>query len=113
MQLDPIQIGLATTVATVGVWFLTFVWMGVLKKPKPSENVLKGGVFVTSTVLAYAWMPVQLPVIGDGLFEFVSALLVSATAIFKLAQLAYDFIWQRIVEGLASFQPLAFLSTRR
>lgn len=113
MQLDPKQLLIATAAASILFWLITWLWMGVLKKPKPKDKWLRGGVFGVSVVLAYVSTPIELPVLGDDIFAFVFALLVSANAVFGLAKLFYDVIWQRIVEGLASFQPLAFLSTRR
>ena len=113
MTLFPEQIALIATIAMLIVWAITFLWMGILKKPKPSEPVLKVIVFGGSVILAYVWTPLTLPDPSVDLWAFVTALMVVSTAIFKLAQLIYDIIWQRLMEGLSDSLKLPILSTMR
>ncbi len=114
MQLQPEQILIAAALGTGIVWFITVIVMGVLKQQKPSEDVLKTIAFIASTGLAYWWIPIDLPAISDGIFLFVTALLVSATAIFKLAQEIYDHLWQPFTNFVAkNVRFLSFLSVKR
>jgi hypothetical protein len=104
------QLATLATVATVVVWFLTVVYVGILKLPKPSANVLKTVVFAGSTVLAYFWSAVVLPAFpafgGDlfvfafGLLDWAVQLLTVAVLVFKTAQLIYDFLWSRLLTWL-------------
>lgn len=112
MTLIPEQIALIATIAMIIVWAITFLWMGILKKPKPSEPVLKVIVFGGSVILAYVWTPFTLPDPNVDIWAFVTALLVLSTAIFKLAQIIYDVIWQRLMDGLAGALKLPILSTK-
>ena len=114
MELQPEQILIASGIGMAIIWILTVGWMGLLRRPKPSEGVMKTIAFVASTVLAYLWSPITLPDPAVGLYEFVSALLVSALVVFKLSQAVYDHVWRRITDGIAkrvSF--LSFLSVKR
>jgi hypothetical protein len=114
MQLQPEQILIAAALGTAIVWVLTVVVMGLFKQPKPSEDVLKTLAFIASTGLAYWWMPIELPAIGDGIFPFITALLVSATAIFKFAQEIYDHVWQPFTNFVAKkVKFLSFVSVKR
>lgn len=114
MELAPDQILIVTGIATLSFWAVTVLWMQLLKQPKPSKDVLQGGVFAISTALAYFWTPFQLPPIGDGIYEFVTALMATAVLVFKLSQLVYDIVWQRFVGFVASRVPaLSFLGTKR
>lgn len=113
MTLLPEQIALIATITMVAAWLITFLWVGILKKPKPSEPVLKVIVFGGSVVLAYVWTPFTLPDPNVDLWAFVTALMVLSTAIFKLAQFIYDIIWQRLMEALSGVLKLPILSTAR
>ena len=97
------QLGFLGAVATAAVWFLTIVWVGIFKQPKPKTMVLKAIVFVGSVVLAFVWTPLTLPTFpifgGDpaiyamAILEWAGFLLAAALAIMKLAQLVFDFLW--------------------
>ena len=114
MQLSPDQLILLAGVGTVAVWLLTVLFTVIFKAAKPNETVLKGVVFVGSTAIAYFWTPITLPPIDAGIFPFVTALLVAATAVFKLSQLIYDVIWKPIVGWLANrVTALTFLMPKR
>ncbi len=112
MQLSPDQLILLAGAGTVGVWLLTVLYTKLFKTAKPNKTVLKVVVFVGSTAIAYFWTPITLPPIDAGIFPFVTALLVAATAVFKLSQLIYDVIWKPIVGWLAN-RGLTFLMPKR
>ena len=114
MILQPDQLILLAGVGTVVVWVLTVLYTMFFKTAKPNETVLKVVVFVGSTAIAYFWTPITLPPIDVGIFPFVTALLVAATAVFKLSQLIYDVIWKPVVGWLAKRgTALAFLMPKR
>ncbi len=114
MQLQPEQILIAAGLGTALVWFLTVVYMGVLKQEKPPENVMKLIAFGGSTLLAFLWTPIELPDPSAGIYPFVTALLVSAITIFKLSQLVYDKVWQPFTNLVAKrVRFLSFLSVKR
>ncbi len=114
MDLSADQIAFLATVGTVAVWFLSVVYTGLFKLPKPPENVMKGIVFVGSVILAYFWAGVQLPVFDGDIFEFIGVLFAASSGIFALAKLIYDILWKRIVEWLAKQSAaLAFLAPQR
>ncbi len=114
MELAPEQLLIASGVAMGIIWVATIIWMKLLKKPKPSREVMKVIAFVAATALAYLWTPIKLPDPNEDLFVFVTALLVSALSVFKVAQLIYDQIWRRITDRLGSSVGfLAFLSVKR
>ncbi len=114
MQLQPEQILIAAGLGTALVWIINVVLIGLLKQEKPSEDVLKVVVFGASTALAFLWTPIELPDPSAGLYPFVTALLVSATAIFKLSQLVYDKAWQPFTNFVAKkVRILSFLSVKR
>lgn len=102
MTLQPEQLVLLAGIGTVAVWVLTILYTALFKTAKPNKTVLKVVVFVGSTAIAYFWTPITLPPIDAGIFPFVTALLVAATAVFKLSQLIYDVIWKPIVGWLAN-----------
>ncbi|MCK4960333.1 MAG: hypothetical protein KAT00_13055 [Planctomycetes bacterium] len=109
MELDPGKITLLTSIGVAVIWFLTVIYTGVFKRPKPPENVLKGIVFVGSVTLAYFWGDAMIPAlvlppIADGLFtyaytllEWVTALLAVSVLIFKFAQQIFDRLWQPLM----------------
>jgi predicted permease len=114
MELQPEQILIASALGTGLVWLGSVVWMKLLKRPKPSENVMKGVVFVASTGLAFYWSPISLPDISAGIYPFVSALLVSALAVFKVSQAIYDYAWKPVTDWLgSSVSFLSFMSVKR
>lgn len=114
MELTAQMIALLMAVGTVGVWFLTVVYTGLFKLPKPSVNVMKIIVFVVSLGLAFFWAGVQLPVFDGDVSVFIGALLAIATLVFKGSQLIYDILWKPIMEWLAvQTTALAFLSPSR
>ena len=104
------QLALLGTIATAAVWVLTVGWVGILKRPKPTTNVLKAIVFVGSVVLAFVWTPLTLPTFpifgGDpaiyamAILEWAGFLLAAAVAIMKLAQLAFDVLWAPLMGWL-------------
>lgn len=100
MELTPDQIIIVSGVATVFVWFLTFVWSGLFKQPKPSANVLKALVLIAATALAYFWTPFELPDPGIDIWAFIGSLLSVAAAVFASSKIIYDLIWKRLMEGL-------------
>ena len=114
MELTAQMIALLMAVATVGVWFLTVVYTGLFKLPKPSINVMKTIVFVVSLGLAFFWAGVQLPVFDGDVSIFIGSLLAITTLVFKGAQAIYDILWQPITEWLATqVTALSFLSPSR
>ncbi len=114
MEISPEQIFVASAIGTAIVWLVTIIWMGLLKQPKPSEGVMKGIVFVTSTGLAYFWTPIILPDPSVNLFAFVTTLLVSAISVFKVAQIIYDYVWRPVTDWIGTkISFLSFLSARR
>lgn len=114
MQLQPEQILIAAGLGTALVWLVTVVWIGLFKQAKPPKNVMQLIAFGGSTVLAFLWTPIELPDPGAGIYPFVTALLVSATAIFKISQLVYDKLWQPFTNFVAkNVRFLSFLSVRR
>ncbi|KKL87182.1 hypothetical protein LCGC14_1937270 [marine sediment metagenome] len=114
MELQPEQILIAAGLGTALVWLVTVVWIGVFKQEKPRENVMKVIVFAASTLLAFYWTPIELPDPSAGIYPFVTALLVSATTIFKISQLVYDKVWQPFTNFVAkNVRFLSFLSVRR
>ncbi len=114
MELQPEQILIAAGLGTALVWFITVIYMGLLKQEKPPENVMKLIAFGGSTLLAVLWTPIELPDPSAGIYPFVTALLVSATAIFKISQLAYDKLWQPFTNFVAKkVRFLSFLSVKR
>lgn len=114
MQLEPEQILIAAGLGTAIVWLGNVILIGLLKKEKPSEGTLKVIVFGASTALAFLWTPIELPDPSAGLYPFVTALLVSATAIFKLSQLIYDRAWKPVTDWLGSAVSfLSFVSVKR
>lgn len=113
MELTAQQIALLSAIATGAVWFLTVVYSGWLKLPKPSENVMKGVVFVGSVILAYFWAGVQLPAFDGDVFLFVGNLFAASSAIFAVAKLIYDILWKPIVDWLSRTTGLAFLYPKR
>jgi len=104
------QLALVGTIATAGVWFLTVVYVGLLKQPKPKADILKAITFVGSVVLAFIWTPLVLPTFpvfaGEpgafalAILEWAGFLLAAAIAIMKLAQLIFDVIWQPLMTWL-------------
>lgn len=114
MELSPEQIFIASAIGTAIVWLFTVIWMGLLSQPKPSENVMKGITFVSSTGLAYFWTPIELPDPSVDLFAFVTALLVSAISVFKVAQIIYDYVWRPVTDWIGTkISFLSFLSVKR
>ena len=114
MELQPEQILIAAGLGTAIVWLLTVVWMGLFKQEKPPEDFMKIIAFGGSTVLAFLWTPIELPDPSVGIYPFITALLVSATAIFKISQLAYDKVWQPFTNFVAEkARFLSFVSVKR
>lgn len=110
MELSPTAMLVISIVTMVGLWLLTVVWTGLLKKPKPSETFLKWSVFVISAVLAVIFNPVTLPALpvwaGEpatfttAVITYATALLAIALTIMKVAQFIFDQIWQKVMAWL-------------
>jgi hypothetical protein len=114
VELTVQQIALLASLSTVVVWFLTVVYSGIFKFPKPSIDVMKGITFVGSAVIAFFWSGVDLPSYDGDIFSYAATLLAAATLIFKLAQLIYDYLWKPILEWLTEkASATSFLLPRR
>lgn len=110
MNLSPTAMLVISLVTMVVLWFLTIIWVGILKRPKPSELTLKWAVFIISALLAVVFNPVTLPALpvwGGDPATFVNALLIYTTAllaialtIMKVAQFIFDQIWQKVMAWL-------------
>lgn len=114
MELQPEQILIAAALGTAIVWLITVVWMGLFKQEKPAAKIMKVIAFGGSTLLAFLWTPIELPDPSAGIYPFITALLVSATTIFKLSQLVYDKVWQPFTNFVAKrVKFLSFVSIKR
>ena len=85
--------------ATAIVQIINIVWVGLLKKPKPSIGSIRWVLFGTALVLAYFWNPVQLPALDDPM-AFGVALIAIALEIFVFAQILYDKLLELVLGGL-------------
>ncbi len=117
MELTGQQLLLIASLVTVVLWFLTVVYMGLLKKPKPSEEVLKTGTVVGGFVLSMLFVPFDFGAFIDGFVAdpigTITLLFVWLVAVAALARIIYDVIWQRLMDGIGGVSVLSFLSTKR
>ena len=96
------QATLVVFLATAIVQLINIVWVGLLKKPKPSIGSIRWVLFGTAIVLAYFWNPVQLPALDDPM-AFGVALIAVALEIFVFAQIVYDKLLELVLGGLDKF----------
>ena len=118
MELTGEQLILISSILTIVLWFITAVYMGLLKKPKPSEEVLKAGSIIGGFIFSLFFVPFDFGAFIDGLLAdpigTITILFVWLVAVSKLAQIIYDVIWQRLTDGLGKrVAALSFLSTKR
>lgn len=110
LTLTAAQLLIVSSLATGGIWLLTFVWSGLLKQPKPRRDILKTLVFVVSVGLAWLWIKPVLPELppfagepfafAAALLDFAAGLIAAAIVIFKFAQLVFDALWAPFMEWL-------------
>jgi len=103
IDFTPEQLALLTAATVLIPWLIVVVIWIVSKLLgsawKPPEVWLKILVFVVSVVLAFLWTPKDLKVpLEPG--EFAMRLIVLALAVFKLAQIVYDYLWTPIMLNL-------------
>jgi len=104
------QGALLTAIVVVLVQAIKYVWVGLLKKMKPSARVLGAIALVIAVVGAYFWRdPVVLPDPSVDPVAFGSALLSVAGAIFAAAHFFYEFVLDKLIGGLAARFRLQFL----
>lgn len=118
MELTGQQLLLISSVLTVVLWFVTVVYMGLLKKPKPAEEVLKAGTIIGGFVFSVIFVPFDFGAFIDGFvadpIATLTTLFVWLVAVATLAQVIYVVIWQRLTDGLGkNVSFLSFLSTKR
>lgn len=104
------QLGVLAIVVSIVIWIVTFLWVTVLKQPKPKKEVIVAGVFVLSVVLAWFWTPLAFPVLpvfaGDiwvfvvEILNFLAGLLAVAVLVMKTAQKIYDWLISPILTGI-------------
>ena len=118
MELTGEQLLLISSVVTIALWLIVVLYMGLLKKEKPSDEILKGGTFVGAFLFSMIFVPFDFQAFIDGFIAdpiaTITLLFVWLVAVAKLAQIIYDLIWQHLMDGLGkrvSF--LSFLSTER
>ena len=120
MELSVVQLGLLTLIAVVLVQLVKIGWMGILRRPKPSERSMKVLVFVISVPFGYFWAAPMLPALpalpaltGEP-FEIVAAILVfagaiiaflgglsaAASAVFVTARLVYETLVEDVLKSL-------------
>jgi hypothetical protein len=97
-------------VVTIIVQFIKYVWVGLLKKVKPSARVLSVIALVIAVAGAYFWRdPVALPDPSVDPVAFGTALLSAAGAIFAAAHFFYEFVLDKLIGSLAARFRLQFL----
>lgn len=93
------QAALIVFLATAIVQIINIVWVGLLKRPKPSIGSIRWVLFGTSLVLVYYWSPIQLPTTEDPM-AFAVVLIGIALEIFVFAQIVYDKLLELVLGGL-------------
>jgi branched-subunit amino acid transport protein len=95
------QMTVTVLVAALVVQALKFLWIGVGKRPKPSEGALRAVAFVVSAILAFLWRsPIALPAPASDPVAFAIALVEAAAVILIFAHLVYDVLLDKILTGL-------------
>ncbi|MGH9158183.1 MAG: hypothetical protein ACRD1K_20635 [Acidimicrobiales bacterium] len=74
------------------VQFLKVVYIGVLKRPKPSKGSMRLFVFVISVPIGYAFAGLVLPPVGEDPMAFAQALIGTAGAVLIQSGLVYDYM---------------------
>lgn len=120
MELSVAQLGLLTLITVGLVQLIKIGWMGILRRPKPSERSLKVLVFVISVPFGYFWaapiLPAlpALPALTGEPFEIVAAVLAfagaiiaflgglsaAAGAVFVTARLVYETLVEDVLKSL-------------
>ena len=90
---------LLATIGTVIVQFLKIVWVGLLKRAKPTAGFMRILVMVIAIGYGYLNADIALPVLGDPL-EFVIALVAAAASVLVVADRAYEVILEPILGWL-------------
>ena len=120
MELSVVQLGLLTLIAVVLVQLVKIGWMGILRRPKPSERSLKVLVFVISVPFGYFWAAPMLPalpalpaltgepfeivavvlVFAGAIIAFLGGLIAAASAVFVTARLVYEKLVEDVLKSL-------------
>lgn len=86
-------------VAMAILQFLKIVWVGLLKRPKPSTGVMRWALAVIGIGFGVLWGGVKLPPLDDPM-TFLTALVTLAGTVVIYAGLVYDYLVERILGWL-------------
>jgi hypothetical protein len=78
---------------------LKVVYVGVLKRPKPSKGSIRLIVFVLSVPIGLVFSGLKLPPVAEDPIAFAQALIATAAAVLIQSGLVYDYI----LDGIFSF----------
>lgn len=97
--LTPEQVMLLGLVTAGIIQSAKIVWMGLFKKPKPTEGQIRWIVFVVSIAISYFWSDVALPPITDPM-AFAVDLIIITLNVFVFAHLIYATILKGVLEWI-------------
>ena len=90
---------LLATIGTVIVQLGKIIWVGILKRPKPSKGAMRIIVMLVAIGYGYLVTDIALPVLDDPMV-FVVALVSAAGAVLVVAHNAYEVILEPILGWL-------------
>lgn len=81
---------------------IKIIWIGILKKPKPSKGTTRWIVFIVAVPLAYFVGDFGVPPFGEDPMLFAVTLIASAGEVLLFAHVLYEAILKGVLEWLDS-----------
>jgi len=76
------------------------IWIGLLKKPKPSKGTTRLIVFIVAVPLAYFVGDFGIPPLGEDPMQFAVTLIAAAGEVLLFAHVLYEAILKGVLEWL-------------